>query len=280
MECKSPSFSECIIFLFAAKFFCFVASDLTYGISNNSLCDTKPNTVQNIFFILLFVSSFQFVSAQGVAVNADGSAPNSSAILDVSSTSKGLLIPRMTAAQRSAIANPAAGLLIYQTEASVGIYENKGTPAAPDWKLLGETGPQGPSGIVQGTSEAFGLGNLIASSLKVYYLTPSARVVTVSAGQKIFIASTQLFGTTNSNGADALDLYPAYRLLPSGPVTVVGGGMWGLGVPGPWKRHAYSVNSVISGLPAGTYQVGMAYHTTSSNWNYNEYGYTSVLVFN
>jgi hypothetical protein len=44
------------------------------------------------------------------------STPNNSAILDVSSTTKGLLIPRLTTAQRNAIANPAAGLLIYDTD--------------------------------------------------------------------------------------------------------------------------------------------------------------------
>ena len=38
---------------------------------------------------------------------------NPSAQLDVSSTNKGLLPPRMTTVQRNAIANPAAGLLIY-----------------------------------------------------------------------------------------------------------------------------------------------------------------------
>ncbi|MDO7852657.1 beta strand repeat-containing protein, partial [Hymenobacter convexus] len=42
--------------------------------------------------------------------------PNASAALDVSSTSKGLLPPRLTVAQRDAIASPAAGLTIYNTD--------------------------------------------------------------------------------------------------------------------------------------------------------------------
>ncbi len=44
-----------------------------------------------------------------------GTAPAPSAMLDVSSTTKGLLPPRMTTAQRDAIASPAAGLLVYNT---------------------------------------------------------------------------------------------------------------------------------------------------------------------
>ncbi|MEO8146408.1 MAG: T9SS type A sorting domain-containing protein [Bacteroidia bacterium] len=47
---------------------------------------------------------------------------NSSALLDVSSTTKGLLIPRMTKTQRDAIASPATGLLIYQTNGYAGLY--------------------------------------------------------------------------------------------------------------------------------------------------------------
>lgn len=41
--------------------------------------------------------------------------PNASAILDVTSTNRGLLLPRMTTAQRNAIASPVAGLMIYNT---------------------------------------------------------------------------------------------------------------------------------------------------------------------
>lgn len=44
--------------------------------------------------------------------------PDSSAKLDISSTTSGILIPRMTSAQRAAIANPAQGLLVFQTDSN------------------------------------------------------------------------------------------------------------------------------------------------------------------
>ena len=69
---------------------------------------------------LLLVTSFlllnTLIKAQSVAINTDGSTANASAILDVKSSTKGMLIPRMTSAERTAIANPAAGLLVYDNE--------------------------------------------------------------------------------------------------------------------------------------------------------------------
>ena len=53
--------------------------------------------------------------------------PDPSAILDLSSTNKGLLLPRMTEAQRNAIKNPAAGLVVYQIDQMIGSYIFDGT---------------------------------------------------------------------------------------------------------------------------------------------------------
>ena len=71
-------------------------------------------------FCVLFLSN-QFANAQ-----------SSSAILDLASNSKGVLIPRMTAAERSpGIVSPATGLLVYQTDGASGFYFNSGTAGAP-----------------------------------------------------------------------------------------------------------------------------------------------------
>jgi hypothetical protein len=48
--------------------------------------------------------------------------PSSSSLLEVKSTTKGVLFPRMTNAQRNAIASPAVGLLVYQTDGAQGFY--------------------------------------------------------------------------------------------------------------------------------------------------------------
>ncbi|MCI5056404.1 MAG: hypothetical protein MRY83_09875, partial [Flavobacteriales bacterium] len=70
---------------------------------------------------------------QSVGINEDGSAPDASAILDIKSTTKGLLIPRMTTVQRNAISNPQTGMLVYDTDIDA-VYVNTGTTASPVWE--------------------------------------------------------------------------------------------------------------------------------------------------
>jgi len=89
---------------------------------------------------LLFLQAFFLVlscSFSQVAINTDGSSPDNSAMLDIKSTSKGLLAPRMTQAQRLAISNPATGLVVFQTDGTAGLYSNNGTPASPAWTMVG-----------------------------------------------------------------------------------------------------------------------------------------------
>lgn len=72
---------------------------------------------------LLFYITGTSVSAQ---VGVGTPAPDPSAQLDVSSSSRGMLVPRLTATQKTQISNPAAGLLIYQTTDSAGFYYYSG----------------------------------------------------------------------------------------------------------------------------------------------------------
>ncbi|MBK7175259.1 MAG: hypothetical protein IPH84_19035 [Bacteroidales bacterium] len=80
--------------------------------------------------LLLILS--QNVKSQ-VSINADGTSPDNSAMLDVKSTSQGLLIPRMTMAQRNAIVSPATGLMVYQTDNLPGFFIIQEQPSTPGW---------------------------------------------------------------------------------------------------------------------------------------------------
>lgn len=83
--------------------------------------------------VTLFITAPVF--SQSAAINASGAAADASAMLEIASTTKGLLIPRMTATERTAIGTPAEGLLVYQTDATIGFYFYKGGV----WTRLSET---------------------------------------------------------------------------------------------------------------------------------------------
>jgi len=70
------------------------------------------------FFIAILITCIvpSHLLAQNIGINATGAAPHPSAMLDISSTNKGLLMPRMTTAQRIAIVSPAEGLKVYDTD--------------------------------------------------------------------------------------------------------------------------------------------------------------------
>ena len=63
----------------------------------------------------------------GGNVGIGTTSPDASAILDIASTTKGVLFPRMTGTQRDAIEEPATGLIVYQTDATEGLYIYKST---------------------------------------------------------------------------------------------------------------------------------------------------------
>lgn len=79
-----------------------------------------------IFSVLVFTLNSQISSniEMPTSINTNGVAPDASSILDVSATDKGVLIPRMSATDRNAIANPATGLLVYDISFSSFWYHN------------------------------------------------------------------------------------------------------------------------------------------------------------
>ncbi|MDA9161597.1 hypothetical protein N9O13_04315, partial [Crocinitomicaceae bacterium] len=71
-----------------------------------------------IFFILSFISFTHISAQQNVSISDNQAVPDPSSVLDVSSTTKGLLIPRMSSVQRLAIVNPTNALMVFDTDSS------------------------------------------------------------------------------------------------------------------------------------------------------------------
>jgi hypothetical protein len=81
---------------------------------------------------LLWGSASVFAQKDNVGIGT--TSPDASAVLDIQSSNKGLLIPRMSLDQRKSVNRPATGLMIYQTDEKAGFYFYNGD----DWKPLTE----------------------------------------------------------------------------------------------------------------------------------------------
>lgn len=251
----------------------------------NAFTDMGSTQLLSVPFALQSADNQWKLSGQNISNKNIGSVgigtetPDPSAMLDLKSDSKGLLLPRMSAGQRSALSQPATGLLVYQTEAPEGFYYNKGTPAAPDWILLGGTGTPGPQGIPGPPGiigSYYNAGTIAYPSSTLSFIT-SPLEITVQAGQTVFLTASRALG--GYAAANELGIYPACQnVTPGSPIQTLGLGMFGLEVPAK-TRSIFSVNGVFKNLPAGTYRFGMAGITTSPNWTNSEWGYSSALVF-
>lgn len=91
---------------------------------------------KSVFLLTLsttLLTTFSF--SQNIAINSSGALPDTSAMLDVSSTVKGILVPRVTTTQQNAIPLPAKGLIVYNTSTNT-LNVNVGTSASPSWSTV------------------------------------------------------------------------------------------------------------------------------------------------
>ncbi|MEO6721054.1 MAG: hypothetical protein ABIN67_11815 [Ferruginibacter sp.] len=142
---------------------------------------------------LVFISKFY---AQNIAINELGSLPDTSAMLDVSSTTKGFLVPRMTTTQQNAIPLPAKGLLIFNTTDN-NFKVNVGIPATPNWQALDY--------VATTTNALTSTGNPGSGIVTLNTLTSTVNGVAASALIINTISNTSATNTltTNINGVAA-----------------------------------------------------------------------------
>jgi len=94
----------------------------------------KFNTMKTrLLFLMLFFGIIATSQAQ-VSISAEGNDPNESAMLDITSTDKGLLIPRMSSAERADISNPANGLMVFDISTNTFWFYSDATS---QWEEMG-----------------------------------------------------------------------------------------------------------------------------------------------
>ena len=97
--------------------------------------------MKKLLTIITFIITCSLSYAQ---IGIGTTTPDPSAILDITNTERGLLIPRMLLSEKNAITTPATGLLIYQTDGTTGFWYYNGsswtTFASSGWSLTGDTG--------------------------------------------------------------------------------------------------------------------------------------------
>jgi len=215
------------------------------------------------FSLLLYSLFFVNISLAQVAINTDGSPANSSAMLDIKSTEMGFLPPRMNAVEKHQIANPAEGLIIYNTTTnSVEVYNGS------TWMSINSDGlrtePLNSQVAIGGSSddEAYSL------------------IQTDDGG---FLIG----GNTSSHGAGGDDFYavklkndltldPAFGV--NGTFTMGGtgnDGMWGLAVTSDGN---YLLGGYAQNLGAGGYDFHAA-KVTSSGVLDNTFGTGGTITF-
>jgi hypothetical protein len=158
--------------------------------------------MKKIITLLFSAISFWATAQQNIGIGTN--TPNASAMVDITSTTKGLLIPRMTMAQRNAVATPATGLMIYQTDNTAGFYYYNGTA----WAAISAGGGSSFSlpyySIYSGSSTAMqidlaGSSNNVGFKADVFNSGATGFLSTARASN-----STAAVFTTTTSGATAL----------------------------------------------------------------------------
>src|SRR6185436_2023625 len=153
-------------------------------------------TLMFIAQVLKAQNTFPSSGAAGIGTVA----PNVSSLLDITSTTKGMLIPRMTKTQRDAIGTPATGLLIYQINNTPGFYYYTGTawtalkPVRANQSLNNLTAPTAVNvDLLPGSNNSHDLGSSSLNWRNIYagsYYIGSSKVLELVGANNTFIGAT------------------------------------------------------------------------------------------
>jgi hypothetical protein len=181
-----------------------------------------------------------------------------SSILTINSTTKGVLLPRMTAAQRTAISSPAQGLLVYDTGSVTEGLWLYGSGSTPGWQeVLTNTGSQSILGGLTATSftgSLFGTASWANNAITASYISASG-IVGLSLSQ---ISLGAITASVNA-GSNVFNIISGSNTL----VVVDGTGSMGIGTTSP-GGYKLDVNGTLrSGIHTFRVNQGTIYYSST-----------------
>jgi hypothetical protein len=222
---------------------------------------------------LLLIASVITLCSAAQNVGIGTVSPDATSKLEISSNNSGLLIPRLTAAQRIAISNPANGLLLFDTDSASFAYRTGNTwlfikgasTSANDWSTAGNSGTGADNFI--GTSDA--------QPLRFKVNNRKAGLVDITSG------STGLgFNSLNANSASgntAIGYYSMYSNTTGGNNT--GNGFYALFANTIGNYNAAAGSEALRNNTSGSYNTANGYNALGKNitgYNNTASGYNSL----
>ncbi len=178
--------------------------------------------MSKIFSILFLFCSIKASAQVGIGTTV----PNASAALEIKDTARGMLIPRITQTQRNAIANPAEGLMIYQTDQQKGFWYFDGTQWTKHTASQASTGKHTivlADTITNAEAQAkiaaeFGVNTqeikiFSCSNLTAVDLSMATNLTTVYINNNPVLQSINFSNLTNCEGDFQIELCPALTTL-------------------------------------------------------------------
>ncbi len=156
--------------------------------------------IRRLLFFAVFILPLQLLAQTGIGTTT----PNIAAKLDVTSTDKGLLIPRMTKAQREAItlSSAANGLLVYQTDDLTGFYVNTSTNTSVAWIRVNSNWTRTGNDIAYTSGNISTTGALTGGNSSTSFLSGFAANINTQSGTTYTMDATdngKVIQTTSSS---------------------------------------------------------------------------------
>ena len=207
--------------------------------------------LKSIIFAAFIAVNLTVFAQVGINTNT----PEASAALDVTSTEGGILIPRLTETQRDAIASPATGLMIFQTDETTGFYFFDGASWA---QLEGPAGADGLTTSVNGVSQVDGAITLTTTDIpegnNIYYTEAlvSANSAVAANTAKPGVTSEQATTISNTSGTNSGDQDISGIAINANDISTNVSSISNLQSYQATQDSAITLNTAKTGMPTAT----------------------------